>query len=185
MPTHFIDHLRLLLETDLALLLLKIGILVLVLVLVLVLLLLLLLLLLLDHIRYLLRTSAHRVAALNVVVKDTAGAVVVFYLFLAIQTQIHCCLFRRSKQALVVQTHLASLAIYHAVALLALVALTLGALLLGQVVKTHRRTGVGALAVLKNDLTVVAFHWLVEREGRSGKSVPALRTGDVFTPCFA
>lgn len=183
MPTHLIDHLRLLLETDLALLLLKIGILVL--VLVLVLLLLLLLLLLLYHIRYPLRASAHRVAALNVVVKDTAGAVVVFYLFLAIQTQIHCCLFRWSKQTLVVQTHLASLAIYHAVALLALVALTLGALLLGQVVKTHRRTGVGALAVLKNDLAVVAFHWLVEREGRSGKSVPALRTGDVFTPCFA
>ena len=83
-PATLVYHLRLLVETQLALPLLVVG----VLVGTPLLLLLVLLLLLLYHIIYLARLRAHRILTLQIIVEDSARTVVILYLLLTVQTEV-------------------------------------------------------------------------------------------------
>lgn len=133
MPTTLVDYLGLLVKTQLALFFLIVGVQI---GTPLIPFLPFLLFLEFDHIVYLLWFETLLVSALHIIIEETAGTVEVPDFFFAVEAKVDRGLRARVQQTLVVETHLASLAVYHTILLLTLVALPLGPLLFSQVVKT-------------------------------------------------
>lgn len=102
------------------------------------------------------------VAALSVFAEESAGTVIVFEGVFAVGTLIDGCLSAGLQRDFGVNAHLAAPAVDDAVLLLALVADSLRALLLGEVIVAGGAAAVGALAVFKINLAVRAVSRLTK-----------------------